>query len=230
MPNIVLLNNQVHRALKVQAGAAARYGDNQRFVPVILGELPYLVVHYPILLTKDSNTGGFFLGAMLGFDEGENLFLTERGMDTYRPLNLQRGCFFVAEDQVAVDLDSPRIGADGVALFDDKGEPTAYTQSVMNLFRDLVRGTEQTKHFVATLVELKLLEPIDINTSFDDGSKRTFTGLYTIDQRALRALPDDKALEFFRNGYLQLMHLIVASLKQVPVLANRKNRSLTGAP
>lgn len=228
MPNIVLLNNESHRALKVQAGAAARYGDNQRFVPVILGELPHLVAHYPILLTKDSNTGGFFLGAMLGFDEGENLFLTDRGMDSYRPLNLQRGCFFAAGDQVAIDLDSPRIGGDGVALFDDKGEPTPYTQSIVNLFGDLVRGTEQTRQFVATLVALKLLEPIDINTSFDDGSKRTFTGLYTIDQRALQALADDKVLEFFRNGYLQLMHLMMASLKQVPVLANMKNRSLTG--
>lgn len=229
MPNIVLLNNEIHRALKVQAGAAARYGDNQRFVPVILGELPHLVAHYPILLTKDSNTGGFFLGAMLGFDEGENLFLTDRGMDSYRPLNLQRGCFFAAGDQLAIDLDSPRVGEDGVALFDDKGEPTAYTRSIMALFRDLVRGTEQTKQFVETLSKLKLLEPVDIDTRFDDGSKRTFTGLYTVNQNSLHALPDNQALELFRNGYLQLIHLMIASLKRVGVLAQMKNRSLSGA-
>ncbi|HVW75070.1 MAG TPA: SapC family protein [Rhizomicrobium sp.] len=229
MPNIVLLNNQVHRALKVQPGAAARFGDNQRFVAVILGEFPHLVAHYPILLTKDANTGGFILGAMLGFDEGENLFLTSRGMDSYRPLNMQRGCFFTAADQVAIDLDSPRIGEDGVALFDDKGEPTTYTQSIMALFRDLVRGTEQTRQFTETLMQLKLLEPVDINASFDDGTRRTFTGLYTINQNNLRALPDAQVLELFRNGYLQLIHLMIASLKQVGVLAQMKNRALAGA-
>jgi hypothetical protein len=60
MPNIAILNNQAHRTLRVQAGAAARYGDNQRFVPVIVGEFPHLAVHYPILLTKDQDTGVFF--------------------------------------------------------------------------------------------------------------------------------------------------------------------------
>lgn len=229
MTNIVLLNNQAHRALKVHPGAAARLGDDQRFVAVILGEFPHLVAHYPILLTKDANTGGFLLGAMLGFDEGENLFLTPKGMDSYRPLNLQRGCFFTADDQVAIDLDSPRVSEDGMALFDDKGEPTPYTQSIMALFRELVRGTEQTKAFIETLMKLKLLEPIDINASFDDGTKRTFTGLYTINQNSLRALPDDQVVELFRNGYLQLIYLMIASLKQVGVLAQMKNRALSGA-
>ena len=35
------------------AGASARYGDNQRFVQVIVGEFPQLVMQYPILLSKD---------------------------------------------------------------------------------------------------------------------------------------------------------------------------------
>ena len=96
---------------------------------------------------------------------------------------------------VAIDLDSPRIGEDGVALFDDKGEPTTYTQSIMALFRDLVRGTEQTRQFTETLMQLKLLEPVDINASFDDGTRRTFTGLYTINQNNLRALPAEDVLE-----------------------------------
>src|SRR5438477_4712973 len=130
MANIAILNNQIHRTLKVQAGASARYGDNQRFVPVIIGEFPHLAAHYPILLTKDQNTGAFFVGAVLGFDEGENLFLDERGMETYRPLNLQRGPFFTAGNEVAIDLDSPRLEADGKPLFTENGEPTQYLQSI----------------------------------------------------------------------------------------------------
>jgi len=226
MTNVALLNNHDHRALRVQAGASARYGDNQRFVAVILGEFPHLVAHYPILLTKDQNTGAFFAGAMLGFDEGENLFLDERGMETYRPLNLQRGPFFTAGTEVAIDLDSPRLEAGGKPLFTEQGEPTQYLQSIMALFRDLKPGLEMTKTFVESLVGLKLVEPIDIDLAFDDGSKRKLTGLYTVNQQVLSALPDATVVELFRKGYLQLIYLMMASLKQVPVLARRKNYAL----
>jgi hypothetical protein len=229
MPNIVLLNSQTHRTLCVQAGASARYGDNQRFVPVIMGEFPHLAVHYPILLTKDQDTGQFFAGAMLGFDEGENLFLDARGMETYRPLNLQRGPFFTAGDDLAIDLDSPRIDEAGRPLFTESGEPTQYLQSIMALFRDLKPGLEVTKNFVQTLSSLKLIEPIDIDLAFDDGSKRSLTGLYTINQNALRALPDADVIDLFRRDYLQVIYLMIVSLKQVPVLARRKNNALLKA-
>ena len=229
MPNIALLNSQAHRALRVQAGAAARYGDNQRFVPVVIGEFPHLAVHYPILLTKDQETGAFFAGAMLGFDEGENLFLDERGMETYRPLNLQRGPFFTAGNEVAIDLDSPRIDDAGRPLFAESGEPSQYLQSIMALFRDLKPGLDMTKTFVETLVQLKLIEPIDVDLGFDDGSKRTLTGLYTINQAALRVLPEASVTDLFRRDYLQLIYLMTASLKQIPVLARKKNNALLKA-
>jgi hypothetical protein len=226
MTNIVKLDTGQHRGLCVHSAAAVRYGDNQRFVPVILGEFPHLAVHYPILLTKDSETGAFFIGAMLGFDEGENLFLDERGMETYRPLNLQRGPFFTAGSDLAIDLDNPRVGEGGQPLFTPAGEPTVYLQSIMALFRDLNRGLAHNRDFVARLAALKLLEPIDIALAFDDGDKRRLEGLYTINQEALRQLPDAEALAMLRNGYLQLAYLMVASLKQVPVLAQRRNRKL----
>jgi len=229
MSKIELLNNHTHRGLKVQAGAAARYGDNQRFVAVVAGEFAHLAVHYPILLTKDQDTGAFFVGAMLGFDEGENLFLDERGMQTYRPLNLQRGPFFTAGSDVAIDLDSPRIDETGKPLFTEAGEPTQYLQSIMALFRDLKPGLEATKVFVETLIKLKLVEPIDIDVAFDDGTKRRLEGLYTVNQDALRALSDADVVSLFRSGYLQLIYLMVASLKQVPVLARRKNDALLKA-
>ncbi len=229
MTNIALLNDQAHRDLRVQPGAAARYGDNRRFVAVIVGEFPHLAVHYPILLTKDQETGAFFLGAMLGFDEGENLFLDDRGMETYRPLNLQRGPFFTAGSEIAIDLDSPRIDDAGKPLFTEAGEPTAYLQNIMALFRDLKPGLEITKLFVETLVRLKLIEPVDIDVAFDDGSRRTLTELYTINQDALRALPDAAVIDLFRRGYLQLIYLMIASLKQVAVLARSKNNAILKA-
>ncbi|HEX4241381.1 MAG TPA: SapC family protein [Steroidobacteraceae bacterium] len=225
MTRVVVLDSRAHRELRIQARAAAELGDDQRFVPVVVGEFPLLVVHYPVLLSKDADTGAFYCGAMLGFDPGENLFLGEDGHDAYRPLNLQRGPFYTAGSDLAIDLDNPRVGAGmGEALFDHAGAPTPYLQSIMALMRDLQPGLARTKVFLQTLLELKIVEPMTIDAVFDDGTRREVTDLYTIDKDAFRALPDTAVVELFRRGYLQLIYLLIASLKQVPVLAQRKNR------
>jgi len=229
--NIVVLNTEAHKNVRIRARASARFGDGQRFVAAVIGEFALLAVHYPILLSKDAETGAFYAGAMLGFDDGENLFLDEaKGFDAYRPLNLQRAPFFAAGDDLAIDLDSPRISeTEGERLFDDDGGPTAYLQGIISAFRELKRGTELTTRFIETLLALKLVETVTLDLAFDDGTRRVTEGLYTIDQDALRALPDAGVVDLFRKGYLQLIYLMIASLKQVPVLARRKNLRLLEA-
>ena len=225
MTQIVPLSNDKHRSLKVDARAAAVYGDNQRFVQAIVSEFPHLLVHYPILFSKDATTGQFYCGAMLGFDEGENLFLEEwEEREFYRPLSLQRMPFYAHGPDLAIDLDHPRVGVDGgTALFTENGEPTRYLQSIIWAFQDLKPGIEGTKLFIARLLELKLIEPIDIEVEFDDGTMRKCVGLYTVNQEVLSMLPDDTVIELFRRGYLRLLHYMIASLKQFPVLARKKN-------
>jgi hypothetical protein len=228
MTRIALLDSQAHRALKVDARAAAAYGDNQRFVQVTVGEFPHLVVHYPVLFCKRAQTGAFFCGAMLGFDDGENLFLHEWAQGFfYRPLMLQRGPFHAEGPRLAIDLDDPRVDAEGGApLFTEQGEPTPYLQSVRYAFTELKSGLEVTKAFIVRLLELNLIEPIDIEAEFDDGSARNCVGLYTVNQEKLSTLPDATVIELFRTGYLRLMHLMIASRRQFPLLARRKSQRI----
>ena len=227
MSNIVLLDRNSHRKLRVHSQAAAHYGDNQRFVAVAINEFPMLSLHYPVLFSKDADTGQFYCGAMLGFDSGENLFLDDyRSSRAYRPLNLQRGPFFTSGTDLAIDLDHPRVTSAGdQELFTELGEPTGYLQSIMALMRDLRPGLERTRVFIDTLMNLKLIESMTINARFDDGAKREFTGLYTINRDQLKDLPDAAALDLFRRGYLQLMYLMLNSLNHVATLAQRKNKS-----
>jgi hypothetical protein len=226
--NIVLLNSEAHRSLRVQTKASAAYGDNRRFVQVVINEFPHLVLHYPILLSKDADTGAFFCGAMLGFDEGENLFLDEsKGHRTYRPLNLQRMPFYTHGSDLAIDLDHPRVNADkGQALFTEKGEPTTYLESIMSTFRDLRPGMEMTRQFITTLMQLQLVQPIDISLRFDDGATRDLTDLYTVNETALRELPESTIVELFQRNYLKPIYLMIASVKQIAVLGQKKNERL----
>ena len=227
MTNVIIVNRDSHRALRVQPRPSAQLGDAQRFVSVVVNEFPFLVAHYPIFFSKDSGTGQFYCGAVLGFDDGENLFLDEGAPrpDAYRPLNLQRGPFFTAGDELAIDLDNPRVGI-GEVLFESDGTPTLYLEGIKTTMRELKQGEQRTKVFVDTLLGLKLVEAIELDIGFDDGSKRQITGLYTIAQDALRALPDAAVLDLFRRGYLNLIYLMLASMRQVSVLAQTKNRKL----
>jgi hypothetical protein len=226
MSNIVLLDSQSHRKLRVHAQAAAHYGDNQRFVAVVVGEFHALAMHYPILFSKDADTGQFYCGAMLGFDAGENLFLDEqRALSAYRPLNLQRGPFLTSGSDLAIDLDHPRVAPSGDQQLFEGGEPSSYLQSIMGLMRDLRPGLERTRIFIDTLLRLKLIEPMTVSARFDDGTNREFTGLYTVNRDQLKELADAAVLDLFRRGYLQLIYLMLASLDHVSSLAQRKNRS-----
>lgn len=218
MTNIVVLNRETHRDLCVKPGSATE----KNFAAAVVGEFIHLSAHYPILLSKDAETGGFYAGVMLGIDPGENLFA---GTPIYRPLNLQRGPFFTAGGELAIDLDHASIGS-GERLFSETGTPSAYLNSIIELFQILVPGLEQTKAFIAALLELNLVDPVDIKLSFDDGSERTLEGLYTISRDRLMSLPDGDVLRLFRRGYLELCTLMLASLKNVAGLAERKNAGL----
>ena len=87
-------------------------------------------------------------------------------------------------------------------------------------------GIERTRIFITRLLELQLIEPIDIEVEFEDGTLRRCEGLYTINQDMLARLPDAVVLELFRRGYLTLIQLMIASLKQVREMARIKNARL----
>ena len=229
MTQIVPLNKEQHRNLKVDGRPSAAYGDNQHFVQVIVDEFSHLLVHYPILFGKQRETGQLFCGVMLGFIEGENQFLDEwrREPEFYRPLSLQRAPFFAHGPELAIDLDDPRVDAEGgKPLFTEQGQPSRYLQHIIWAFQDLHPGIERTKIFIARLLELNLIEPIDIEVEFEDGTLRHCEGLYTINQDVLTRIPDAVAIELFRRGYLALIHMMIASLKQVRVMARTKNARL----
>jgi hypothetical protein len=231
MTQIVLLDKEAHRSLKVDGRASATYGDDRHFVQVTVNEFPLLVVHYPLFFSKNPNTGEFYCGVMLGFKEGENLFLQEwEEREFYRPLILQRGPFYAQGPELAIDLDHPRVGAEsGKSLFTEYGQPPRYLQSIIWAFQDLKPGIETSQFFVARLLELNLIEPVDIDVEFEDGSTHKCVGLYTVNQETLSRLPDEVVVELFRRGYLRLIHMMIVSLKQFPVLARKRNGRLLEA-
>ncbi|MBU3077550.1 SapC family protein [Sphingomonas quercus] len=219
-----MLNAADHGGLRLRR----RDSTATHFVQIVTGEFAAAATACPILLTKKAATGAFFAGAMFGFRPGENLLgATTGGRDVFWPLDLERQAFYIAGDGIAIDRHHPRIDeADGDPLFDEEGQPSPRLRRIQRILGQLKSGLEETDRFIATLLAHRLVEPIDIGMRFDDGERIELNGLYTVSLDALHELDDATALALFRNGYLQLAYCMAGSLKQIPLLAERRNARL----
>ncbi|MCY7297328.1 SapC family protein [Alteromonas sp. a30] len=107
MAKLVALNNKQHQHLHIDTQLAEAEGADLHLVPVVLSEFMKLVVSYPIVFSKNGDTGEFMCSALMGLEEGENLFY-EKGQwqSIYIPLQLARQPFFLGHDNQAVSADN----------------------------------------------------------------------------------------------------------------------------
>jgi hypothetical protein len=224
MGKLEILNSEQHRGLRLRPPARS----TSHFVQIVASEFTAAAACCPILLAKSPETGAFYAGAMFGFKPGENLLAEDPGASrAFRPLDIERQAFFTSGENIAVDLEHPRISeTEGEPLFDEDGEPTDVLRRIQRALGLLVSGNEETHSFIQTLVGLRLVEPIDISLRFDDDEKLHLEGLYTVSLDSIAELDDSTALSLFRKGYLNLAYTIAGSLRQIPVLANRRNDRL----
>ncbi|MEP6884194.1 MAG: SapC family protein [Gammaproteobacteria bacterium] len=243
MTNLVALNSQTHRVLRIAAARAVLGHGSVNIVSVIPREFPRLLAHYPIFFSKSSDSGQFEPAALMGFQRGENLFIRDDAWDAaYIPLQIQRQPFALiprggdagADPQatldLAVDLESPHIQAqDGERLFQDDGRPSPYLQNLSSMMSALVSGSREAYAFTGKLAELNLIEPVQIDIELINRSETKLQGLYWIAAATLKALPAAQLAELRDLQYLEWMYFQMASIAHVSGLVARKNKRLAGA-
>ena len=221
-----ILDSRAHRHLRLRP-TPTRTGN---FVQIVPSEFASAAAICPILFAKNSENGHFYIGAMFGFKADENLLAdSETGLAPFCPLEQQREAFFISGENIAVDRASPRISeVTGEPLFDEDGGPTPPTRQIQRILGQLHAGLAESHRFIDVAKRYSLIEPVDISLRFDDGEVLDLAGLYTISLDRLQALDDAAVLQLFRSGDLYLAYSVACSLKQVPLLAHRRNRMLAG--
>lgn len=234
MASHVQLNNIDHRDLRVDPRRGAALGDDVAFVATFPAEFRNLQAHYPILFRKDAN-GALQPIALLGFEDGRNLFLDgERWDATYLPLAIERQPFLIGKGgdgdlTVHIDLDSPRVGtAAGIALFGEQGGNTEYLDRIASVLLALHDGLGRMPAFVDALLALELLESFVLDVELDDGSAHRLTGFYAINEERLRALDAAALGGLHAAGHLEPVFMAVASVANFRGLIERMNRSRAG--
>lgn len=232
-----LLNGNSHKNIRVKNQLM---GDvlALRNSSVIMQEFQQLVVNYPILFTKNPETGGFVSVAVFGFDEGENLFVNDGEWDAlYIPLNVNRHPFMVgtqskpgeaageSEHVVFINEADPRVQTqEGEALFNERGFPTPYLEKMTSVLKTLQEGFADTQLFINKLLALDLIAPTTLKIEFTNQEQRHIQGYYSIDDAKLKSLSGEVIAELHELGYLQPIYTMLASFGHVYTLIDKKNR------
>jgi SapC len=227
MTHTVLLNNVDHKDLRIITTRGAEYGDDVMFAVTFPAEFRNLQAHYPVVFRKSPDGTTFEPIALLGLQEGRNLFLDRRGWDaTYVPLAIERLPFYIGmsdeELVVHVDLDSPRIGTtEGEAVFLPHGGSSGFLERMTSVLLAIHEGLQSTPAFIAALLAHELLEPFVFDIELADGARSRLAGFYTINEERLQALGGSALEQLSRAGHLQAAYMAIASLSQLRALIER---------
>ena len=240
MTRHVLLDNVTHKNLKVLRRYAPGHGYDVNATRVFPAEFAQLQAEYPLFFARNRETGHFDAIALLGFDEGENLYLGDGEWLARRlPMTIERQPFLIGFQEtrdagapaptpvVHVDLDHPSVGTEeGEPVFLPHGGEAALLERANAVLSAIHGGHDDAQVLSQLLVGLELIESVNLEVEFNDGSFHALEGLYTINEEKLATLNAGALEALHAKGHLASVFMMLASLAQLSVLIERKNARL----
>jgi len=219
------LSSSEHGKMKIHRMEDAHRMASAHAVPVTIDEFPLLQRHFPIVFSVGDDPIPL---ALMGLNEGQNVFLDEKGMPRepgiYIPAYMRRYPFLLARlrpdsDELSLCFD-PTSGAvgefdDGEALFNGT-EPSEATKAVLQFCEQFETAGQRTGAFVQDLKKSGLL--IDGEVAIQpEGSPQPFIyrGFRMVDEEKLRELRGDELRKMNQNGMLALIYAHLFSLSQI---------------
>ncbi len=232
MTRPALLDNVTHRNLRVRTERSAALGDARQSALALPAEFRHLQAHYPIVFQHVEGDAGFQPVVLLGLEEDQNLYLQgDSWAAPILPMALQRDPFMIGRAgddslQLHIDMDSPRIvrpeeGEIGTALFMPQGGFSDYLDHVVRLMEHLHAQAQQLPAFIDALTRHQLLEPFVIDIETPGGEPGRLSGLFTIHEERLAALPGTALEALAREGHLLPIYMQIASLQQLQGLVEK---------
>ncbi|WP_419253198.1 SapC family protein [Caulobacter sp. ErkDOM-YI] len=218
------LNREQHAKLAlVHNEKPYSFASTGTAVPLTVTEFAPAALSFPVIFAGDDRVPL----AVMGLNNGENLFVNADGSidaGVYIPAYIRRYPFVLANDEsqdrliVCIDKGSSLLSEAGeTKLFDEKGEPTEYTQNCIKFCDDFEAERRRTDSFVQLLKDNDLFElKTAIFTPTDEagqpGQPQTVAEYYGVSEEKLNALPVEKLRELQTNGALAQIYAHLVSL------------------
>lgn len=227
------LDNVNHGSLRVLTGHGAAFGEAVNQVAVFASEFADVQRDYPILFRRDEQ-GMLQALAILGLGRDENLYLDGDRWDAfYIPALMRRGPFMIGftddgEPVIHVDLDHPRIVADGSKgepLFLPQGGHAPALEAAVDALRTIHIGVEAANALTTLFTELKLAEPVQLQVSVSDTEVVDFEGYLAVTPEKIASLDGATLERLNKAGLLEVAVFAAASLTNMSrLIAYRQRR------
>lgn len=226
--NFVPLDKEKHKDLKLAVSTTFSFAKNTHLASASIREFAQLAATMPLVFIEDAQTKRHHVVTMLGMEQGQNLFLTgDSWKGPHVPMNILRYPFDVRPDGdklgVFIDENSDLISDEGQALFTENGEASEFLNNRQKFLSDLANSEMITQRFIAKVVELDLLDPIQIRLTYQDGTQRNVTGMMSINEKKLLELPEEQVVELHKAGFLGAIYAVMMSIGQLNRLVELSN-------
>jgi hypothetical protein len=238
MSDHAVLDNVTHQDLKIDIRYQIGHGFDFHLSRVFPVEFSQIQSEYPIFFIKNKESNEYEAVCLFGFEEDENLFLSDEGWQaSYIPLGVQRYPFLIGfqekveagvptkEAVVHVDMAHPSISStEGQPVFLEGGGNSPLLERITSVLMTINQGYPSSKNFSQALSEFNLIESLKMNVQINDKESHSLDGLYTINEDKVRELDDSQLGVLHRSGYLQHIYMVLASTLNVNKLIRLKNK------
>ena len=225
------LSSGVHGEWRARRVDAAPFFAKAHAVPLTIDEFSLAQRHFPIVFSVGPNPVPL---ALMGLNEGVNLFVDEEGKltsEVYVPAYVRRYPFMLAKlrpdtDELSLCFDP---SADAIGPFDDgdplfeNGQPSEATKAILGFCEQFETAGQRTAAFMKELADNKLL--IDGEVAIQpEGAAQPFIyrGFQMVSEDKLRELRGDVARKMIQSGLLPLIYAHLFSLALIRDIFGRQ--------
>lgn len=228
--SIVPITKEKHLTTKLKKMADFNFVKKVNLASIMVHEFSRAAPIYPIVFIEDKQQDKFKPVALLGLQDGENLFVKDgQWASSYIPAIIRRYPFALAkmseEDRytICIDEQSTLVNEDeGQPLFDQNGEATKVIDSVKQYLGELQQMEQFTEAFCAYLSSNNLFAPLNMKVTIANEVKN-ISGAYVVNEERFNSLSDEKFLEMRAKQYIPAVYSHLSSLSQIERLLKLKN-------
>ena len=231
--DLLPLNSRDHGDWKVGGFENADFLSKTHAIPLTVDEFVDAQRDFPIVFTAGDNPLPI---ALLGLNEGVNTFMDETNKleaGIYVPAYIRRYPFILAKlqpesEDMSLCFDPSanvvKKQDEGQVLFGEDGQPTEYTQSILEFCTKFEESGQRTKSFLEELKKLDILMDGEIAITQGGSPDKPFVyrGFQMVDEKKLRELSGEQLAALNANGMLMLIHAHLFSLNLMRTLFERQ--------
>jgi len=227
---LVPVNKDAHAAKKLRPLDSFAFASGFHLASVMIPEFGRAAASYPIVFLEDKEQDTFRPVAMMGVEEGANLFVDEAGKwkSGYIPAIIRRYPFSLIRTEtpeqflVGIDGETSLLNdTEGTALFKEDGEPSELLEGAKQFLGELNQMELMTLEFAKFLAQHNMLTPLNLQVQ-DATGVRNISGAYVVNEERMGNLSDETFGELRKKGYLPAIYAHLVSLGQIDRLLMMK--------